>query len=119
MTLADPYTPGHPGVWEPPNVVGAGRAVVDNPYRRSTFEETDMANTTETVSWTQFMVAMGLLVTVMIAVIGGGFSWLHSDMGDVKKNLDEITKQVSDVRVDVGKTGTKLDIITQELQKRR
>jgi hypothetical protein len=70
---------------------------------------------TENVSWTQIATLIGL----MIAVIGGGFVWLHSDMDGIKSNIVGLTNQVSEIRGEVGKTTGKLEIVVQELQKRR
>jgi hypothetical protein len=101
----------------PPFVVGgASQAAFDNPYQGyKRLEETDMPKSTEVVWWPQFIA----LIAVMIAVLGGGFAWLHSDMSELKGNFVDLTKQISDVRTEVGRTTGKLEIIVQEIQKRR
>jgi hypothetical protein len=73
------------------------------------------AKSVETVSWTQF----ATLVVVLVAVVGGAFAWLHSDIDGLRLNVTDLTKQVGEIRGSVERTNGKLDIIVQELQKRR
>jgi len=53
---------------------GSGTAQIPNLYRKPS--EAEMAGKApEVVSWTQLAVLVGLLGTLAIAVIGGGFAW--------------------------------------------
>jgi hypothetical protein len=85
-----------------------------------------MAKASDNVTWTQ----LAVIVVVMIAVIGGGFAWLHSDASDLRTAMIGLTKEVSTTREDLVKaisgvreqaavTNTKLDTLIDETRKRR
>jgi len=67
------------------------------------------------LTWNQFSVISGIVVIV----IGGGFYWLHDDMSNVRSSVDSVKDQVTAVREGVATTNGKLEIIIDELKKRK
>jgi outer membrane murein-binding lipoprotein Lpp len=77
------------------------------------------------------------LVVLAIAVVGGGFTWLHSDLGDLRTDIrdirgsvatisgrlqdtrEDLVKSVSAVEQQAATANTKLDSLISEMQRRR
>lgn len=58
------------------------------------------------ITWTQFGVVMGLLMGLAAAVVGGGFAWLHSDIGDVRVAIHDVQHDMNqrlDTLIEQGK----------------
>jgi hypothetical protein len=89
-----------------------------NPYEAQPMAKSPAppaAKSSDFVTWTQVVT----LIMVMIAVVGGGFTWMHVDMSDLKSGITDLTKQVSGVREGVGVTNQKLDDFIQEVRRGR
>ena len=64
-----------------------------------------------------------LIATIAIAAVGGGFAWMHSDIGQVHDDITTVNKSVmhvgdglSDLKEQVGTTNGKLDILIEEIR---
>jgi multidrug resistance efflux pump len=83
-----------------------------------------MSRSPDAVSWSGINTVFAILLTVSVAVVGGGFAWLHSDLGDMKTDVGDtrnsvttVTDKVSAIATQVAVTNTKLDTINDELRK--
>jgi len=66
----------------------------------------------DAVTWPQFSWVIGILVLILIAVLGGGFSVMHGD-------ITGLTTKVGQLEINTATTNTKLGYILDELKKRK
>jgi len=78
-----------------------------------------MAKGTEVVSWTQFGIVGGLLV----GAIAIGFAWIHGDLSDLKSEIrdtrKEMTQAIGEVAKQAAATNSRLDLLIEETKKHR
>ena len=76
-----------------------------------------MARASDAVTWTPF----GIVLALAVAVVGGAFAWLRSDVSEfrseVHTDLQGLTAQVSSIRENSGITNQKLDELIKETQR--
>ena len=98
---------------------GARGPEQSSPYRDTkSIEEAAMIKGSDVVTWTQF----GIFVMVAVAVIGGGFLTLHSDIVDVKSDLKDVRTELHSTRGEVvsaiGETNKRLDALLEQGRRR-
>lgn len=76
-----------------------------------------MAKASDTVTW----IPLGIIFTIALAAIGGGFVWLRSDVtgirGDFNTEINRIATQIAGVKEGIAVTNQKLDDLIRETQR--
>ena len=75
----------------------------NNPYAASVSGARRMPAKTETISWDLFKWVVAGLLGLICVLITGAFLWMRSDIGDVKKEVHDLTKEISEARIDLTK----------------
>jgi hypothetical protein len=96
--------------------IGSAFSPIANPYDPSTREKV-MARASDAVTWTPF----GIVLALAVAVVGGAFAWVRSDLGDFRKEVHDdfqsVVTQISAIREGIGTTNQKLDDLIKETQR--
>ena len=66
----------------------------------------------QNVSWSTFHSVVSGLVALMCVVLGAGFAWMHSDIGDIRGDINIIRTVIAGVeqRTNQGKEDVQLQI---------
>jgi hypothetical protein len=62
-----------------------------------------MAGRGETVSWDLFKWIVAGLLGLVCVLVTGAFLWVRDDVSDIKKDVHDITKELSATRLDLTK----------------
>ena len=88
-----------------------------NPYRRlSPQGASDMAKQRthpDAITWSQ----LSVIAILLVAAIGGGFAWLHSDMTTLNATVRTMAQDIGVVRVEAARTNEQLKILIEEVRK--